>query len=145
MTYNHILVAVDLSPQSRILVRKAVNIARPYKSKLSLVHAYISSNTFYTGILESNLGLTDESALLEIENALKTLSESANYPVAHRLNLRGELPQILSDAVEKYHIDLVVCGHHHDFWGKLLSSARPLVNVLTTDLLIVPIQDEEED
>lgn len=145
MAYTHILVAVDLSPQSQVLVDKAVLLARPYNSKLSLIHADVTYNTFYNGIIESNLGFTAEGASLESENSLKTLSESAHYPVAHRINLRGDLPQVLSDAITKYNIDLVVCGHHHDFWGKLLSSARPLINALTTDLLIVSIQDEEED
>lgn len=34
MAYKHILVAVDLSPESNILVEKAVSMARPYDAKV---------------------------------------------------------------------------------------------------------------
>ncbi|MDI8954396.1 hypothetical protein MJO10_32290, partial [Salmonella enterica subsp. enterica serovar Anatum] len=36
----------------------------------------------------------------------------------------GDLGQVLVDAIKKYDMDLVVCGHHQDFWSKLMSSAR---------------------
>lgn len=34
-------------------------------------------------------------------------------------------------------MDLVVCGHHQDFWSKLMSSARQLINTVHVDMLIV--------
>lgn len=39
-------------------------------------------------------------------------------------------------------MDLVVCGHHQDFWSKLMSSARQLINTVHVDMLIVPLRDE---
>ncbi len=48
------------------------------------------------------------------------------------------------DAIKKYDMDLVVCGHHQDFWSKLMSSARQLINTVHVDMLIVPLRDEEE-
>lgn len=44
----------------------------------------------------------------------------------------------------KYDMDLVVCGHHQDFWSKLMSSARQLINTVHVDMLIVPLRDDEE-
>ncbi|MDR6255239.1 nucleotide-binding universal stress UspA family protein [Klebsiella variicola] len=38
MAYKHILIAVDLSPESKVLVEKAVSMARPYNAKVSLIH-----------------------------------------------------------------------------------------------------------
>ncbi len=35
MAYKHILIAVDLSPESKVLVEKAVSMARPYNAKVS--------------------------------------------------------------------------------------------------------------
>ena len=46
--------------------------------------------------------------------------------------------------IKKYDMDLVVCGHHQDFWSKLMSSARQLINTVHVDMLIVPLRDEEE-
>lgn len=34
-------------------------------------------------------------------------------------------------------MDTVVCGHHQDFWSKLMSSARQLINTVHVDMLIV--------
>ena len=34
MAYKHILIAVDLSPESKVLVEKAVSMARPYNAKV---------------------------------------------------------------------------------------------------------------
>jgi universal stress protein A len=42
-------------------------------------------------------------------------------------------------------VDLVVCGHHQDFWSKLMSSARQLINTVHIDMLIVPLRDEDEE
>lgn len=145
MAYKHILIAVDLSPQSQILVEKAVSLARPYNSKISFIHANINFNTFYSGLLEQNSGYTPEEASQQDLRALKAFSDMADYPVTELLSGRGELAQVLSDTVVKYDIDLVVCGHHQDFWGKLMSSARQLVNALHVDMLIVPIYDEDND
>ena len=44
---------------------------------------------------------------------------------------------MLVDAIKKYDMDLVVCGHHQDFWSKLMSSARQLINTVHVDMLIV--------
>ena len=48
-------------------------------------------------------------------------------------------------AIKKYDMDLVVCGHHQDFWSKLMSSARQLINTVHVDMLIVPLRDEEDE
>ncbi len=37
----------------------------------------------------------------------------------------------------KIRYGLVVCGHHQDFWSKLMSSARQLINTVHVDMLIV--------
>ncbi len=42
MAYKHILIAVDLSPESKILVEKAVSMARPYNAKVSLIHVDVN-------------------------------------------------------------------------------------------------------
>ena len=53
--------------------------------------------------------------------------------------------KVLVDAIKKYDMDLVVCGHHQDFWSKLMSSARQLINTVHVDMLIVPLRDEEDE
>ncbi len=94
--------------------------------------------------IDVNLGDMQKRISEETHTALKGLSEAAGYPISETLSGSGDLGQVLVDAIKKYDVDLVVCGHHHDFWSKLMSSARQLINTVHIDMLIVPLRDEEE-
>lgn len=143
MTYKHILITVDLSPESRLLVEKAVSMARPYNAKISLIHVDVSYSDLYTGLINVNLGDIQKRISEETHQALTELSGNAGYPITETLSGNGDLGQVLVDAIRKYDIDLLVCGHHQDFWSKLMSSARQLINTVHVDMLIVPLRDEE--
>ncbi|ARU95701.1 MULTISPECIES: universal stress protein UspA [Tatumella] len=143
MSYKHILVAVDLSPESQLLVEKAVSLARPYNAKVSLIHVDVNYSDLYTGLIDVNLGDMQKRISEETQTALSELSTNAGYPMSQTLSGSGDLAQVLIDAINKYHVDLVICGHHQDFWSKLMSSARQLINTVHIDMLIVPMKDEE--
>lgn len=64
MAYKHILVAVDLSPESEVLVSKAVSMAKPYNAKVSLIHVDVNYSDLYTGLIDVNLVICS-SALLK--------------------------------------------------------------------------------
>ena len=144
MAYKHILIAVDLSPESKVLVEKAVSMARPYNAKVSLIHVDVNYSDLYTGLIDVNLGDMQKRISEETHHALTELSTNAGYPITETLSGSGDLGQVLVDAIKKYDMDLVVCGHHQDFWSKLMSSARQLINTVHVDMLIVPLRDEEE-
>ncbi|CAQ82198.1 MULTISPECIES: universal stress protein UspA [Photorhabdus] len=143
MAYKHILVAVDLSPESQVLLQKAVSVAKPYNAKVSLIHVDVNYSDLYTGLIDVNLGDMQQRITDETRNALKDLSAESDYGIQETLSGSGDLGQVLVDAIKKYDIDLVVCGHHQDFWSKLMSSARQLINTVHVDMLIVPLRDDE--
>lgn len=143
MSYKHILVAVDLSPESQLLVDKAVSLASPYDAKVSLIHVDVNYSDLYTGLIDVNLGDMQKRISEETQNALTKLSANANYQISQALSGSGDLTQVLLDAINRYQVDLVICGHHQDFWSKLMSSARQLINTVHIDMLIVPMNDEE--
>ncbi|TKI07189.1 universal stress protein UspA [Martelella alba] len=143
MSYKHILIAVDLSPESNILVEKAVSMAKPYNAKISLIHVDVNYSDLYTGLIDVNLGDMQKRISDETQSALKQLSQNAGYPITEVLSGSGDLAQVLVDAINKYDVDLVLCGHHQDFWSKLMSSARQLINTVHVDMLIVPLNDED--
>ena len=144
MAYKHILVAVDLSPESNVLVQKAVSMAKPYNAKVSLIHVDVNYSDLYTGLIDVNLGDMQQRITDETRNALKDLSDNSGYEIQETLSGSGDLGQVLVDAIKKYDMDLVVCGHHQDFWSKLMSSARQLINTVHVDMLIVPLKVDEE-
>jgi len=70
------------------------------------------------------------------------LAEHAGYPIKEKLSGSGDLGQVLTDAIDQYDVDLLVTGHHQDFWSKLMSSTRQVMNTIKIDMLVVPLRDE---
>ncbi|QLK88489.1 universal stress protein UspA [Arsenophonus endosymbiont of Aphis craccivora] len=143
MAYKHILVTVDLSPESKVLVDKAVSMAKPYNAKVSLIHVDVNYSDLYTGLIDVNLGDMEQRITKETHHALTKLAKEADYKIEKELSGRGDLGQVLVDAIKEYKVDLVVCGHHQDFWSKLMSSAPQLINTVHVDMLIVPLKDSD--
>ncbi|AVJ03198.1 TPA: universal stress protein UspA [Haemophilus influenzae] len=140
--YKHILVAVDLSEESPILLKKAVGIAKRHEAKLSIIHVDVNFSDLYTGLIDVNMSSMQDRISTETQKALLDLAESADYPISEKLSGSGDLGQVLSDAIEQYDVDLLVTGHHQDFWSKLMSSTRQVMNTIKIDLLVVPLRDE---
>ena len=140
--YKHILVAVDLSEESPVLLKKAVGIAKRHDAKLSIIHVDVNFSDLYTGLIDVNMSSMQDRISTETQRALLDLAESADYPISEKLSGSGDLGQVLSDAIEQYDVDLLVTGHHQDFWSKLMSSTRQVMNTIKIDLLVVPLRDE---
>ncbi|MGL4270477.1 MAG: universal stress protein UspA [Plesiomonas sp.] len=143
MAYQHLLVAVDLSPESHYLLKKAIGVAKRNDAKVSLIHVDVNYSDLYTGLIDVNLGDMQQKISEETHSALRELALSAGYPITETLSGSGDLGQVLMDAIKQYDVDLLVCGHHQDFWSKLMSSARQLINNIPIDMLIVPLRDED--
>ncbi|ACA30774.1 universal stress protein UspA [Histophilus somni] len=140
--YKHVLVAVDLSDESGFLLEKAAKIAKQYGAKLSVIHVDVNFSDLYTGLIDVNMSSIQDRISTETHQALIELSEQSTYPVSEKLSGSGDLGQVLSDAVEQYQVDLLVTGHHQDFWSKLMSSTRQVMNSIKVDMLVVPLREE---
>lgn len=141
--YNHVLVAVDLSDESTFLLEKAVKIAKRNDAKLSIIHVDVNFSDLYTGLIDVNMSSMQDRISTETHQALTQLAEQAGYPITEKLSGSGDLGQVLTDAIEQYDVDLLVTGHHQDFWSKLMSSTRQVMNNIAIDMLVVPLRDEE--
>jgi len=142
MGYKHILVAVDLSKSSEKVINQAVSLAKDANASLSLI--FVDVDTV------SNIGITslEVASLLSLEMREKKLQEElqkfadkADYQFENVMVVMGKLKNKLSVTVKDMDIDLLVCGHHHNFWSRLLSLVRKLVNSVTVDLLIVHLDE----
>ena len=140
--YKHVLVAVDLSEESPVLLKKAVGVAKRHEAKLSIIHVDVNISDLYTGLIDVNMSSMQDRISTERQKALLDLAESADYPISEKLSGSGDLGQVLSDAIEQYDVDLLVTGHHQDFWSKLMSSTRQVMNTIKIDMLVVPLRDE---
>ncbi len=141
MSYKHIMVALDLSEESKMLIDKAVSLAKPLDAEISFIHIDVNYAELYTGLIDLNMAETQHQAMEASMTQLKEFAEYANYPIKHSLVGSGDLSNELRDTIGEYNVDLVVCGHHQDFWSKILSSTRQLINTSPVDMLVVPIKD----
>lgn len=140
--YNHILVAVDLSDESQTLLKKAVGVAKKHDAKLSVIHVDVNFSDLYTGLIDVNMASMQERVSSETQQALVRLANVVDYPISEKLSGSGDLGEVLSEAIEQYDVDLLVTGHHQDFWSKLMSSTRQVMNHIKIDMLVVPLRDE---
>ena len=143
MSYKHILVAVDLTPESRILIDKCIGLAKPLGADVSFIHVEANYEELCrnTGFIDVDL---DDNRALAVENSivrLKELTEEVDYPVKHCLAGTGEYSNELKNAIKRYEVDLVICGHHQDFWSAILSSTKQIMSNIPVDMLVIPLQD----
>ena len=141
MSYQHILVAIDLTADSKHLVDKAVSLAKPLNAEVSFLHIDVNYAELYSGLIDINMAETQHQAIEASKQQLQHLADQADYPIKHTLVGNGDLSNELCEKISEYHVDLVICGHHQDFWSKLLSSTRQLINCTPVDLLVVPLKD----
>lgn len=139
--YKHILVAVDLSEESGVLIKKAAGIAERHQAKLSIIHVDVNFSDLYTGLIDVNMSSMQESMSNESHQALLQLANHSPFPITEKLSGNGDLVQALTDAIQNYNIDLLVAGHHQDFWSKLMSSTRQVMNNVNVDMLVIPFND----
>ncbi|BCL68146.1 Universal stress protein A [Vibrio nigripulchritudo ATCC 27043] len=142
MSYQHILVTVDLSDDSKVLIDKAVKLAEPLNADVSFIHIDVNYAELYTGLIDINLADTQHHNMEASKKQLQLLADHASYPIRHTLVGTGDLSGELCEAINELKVDLVICGHHQDFWSKLLSSTRQLINCTPVDMLVVPLQDD---
>ncbi|MDP8162343.1 universal stress protein [Phocoenobacter skyensis] len=140
--YKHILVAVDLSEESLILLRKGEQVAKACNAKLSMIHVDVNFSDLYTGLIDINMATVQDNVVEETIQVLNELSGQVEYPVSERLSGTGDFSQVLQDAVDEYDVDLLITGHHQDFWSKLVSSTRQVMNSISVDILVVPLKDD---
>ncbi|WED23766.1 universal stress protein [Vibrio sp. JC009] len=142
MTYKHILVAVDLSSESHLLVEKAASQAKANQAKLSLIHIEVVQDDDFTRQIVNSL--VEESAenkvLKESQDKLKELKDNASYPIENTLVACGGLDDELEKAIAEYEFDLIVCGHHQDFWHTVKSSTKQVMRSIPVDMLVVPLK-----
>ncbi|MGF1758035.1 universal stress protein [Photobacterium sagamiensis] len=140
MAYKHILVAIDLSEDSFVLVDKAAQLAKSLDAKLSLIHIDVNYAELYTGLIDINLADAQHRMADDAQKQLHLLANKADYPVSHTLVGSGDLSDEICLAINDLDVEMVVCGHHQDFWSKILSSTKQLMNHTPVDLLIVPLK-----
>lgn len=111
--FKHILVPTDFGDSSEKALDVAVDLAKKYGAKLTLLHTYEVPVYAYPGMVYTAADLLtpmQDRAQAECDRALKTLRE--RVPGAMALLRFGTPAQEIQEAIKETHADLVVMGTH---------------------------------
>jgi nucleotide-binding universal stress UspA family protein len=103
--------------------------------------AYIDSS--YGEIFTEIFDLTEDEAHANVPEKtneyMARFIKRSEVPIKHALVGAGNVSNKLPELVKSHDIDLIICGHHHDFWSHIVSTSRQLINTAEVDILVQPI------
>ncbi|KAB0303650.1 universal stress global response regulator UspA [Vibrio fortis] len=140
MEYKHILVAIELSQDTNILIDRATFFANKLDADLSFVYIDGTHGEIYPELVD----IKQHTGELPFnEDAVKQLRDFEAYSehnIKHLFMGTGDLTDKLKETVAANQVDFLICGHHHDFWSKIISHSKQLIDKSPVDILVVPIE-----
>jgi len=139
MAYAHLLVAVAVTPESQQLLAKAVEIARPFAARITLI-TLAAEPELYNQLAAPMMENVRKMLQEETEQFLENLVNNADYPVAQTLIACGELTEHILHITRTQGVDLVVCGNHNQtFFSRAACAAKGIVQASEADVLLVAL------
>lgn len=139
--YKHILVAVELSNDSDPLIDKASEFAQKFGADISYIYIDSSYGEIYTEFYDMNDPESHTNFPEKTNKYFERFIQRSKVPVKHALIGVGNIGKRLPEVIKKHEIDLLICGHHHDFWSHIVSTSRQLINISSIDILVHPIEN----
>ncbi len=140
-TYNHILLATDLSEDSKQVAHKALDMAEHYGSKITMLHVVESLPPYAVGYLGS---VNIEQELLEkAEKDLAALAKEIVVPEANQKIEIGSVKTVILDTAQTLSADLIIVGSHgrHGIGLLLGSTATAVLHGAICDVLVIRCQE----
>lgn len=143
MSYQHILIAIDLTEECSSVIERAVEIARSTEARLSIVHVIEPMTMVFGGDVPMDLTLIQQQQFDQARAALEKLA--ARYPVIseqQRHLLSGQPRQEIHRLAVEQGCDLIVVGSHgrHGLALLLGSTANDLLHGAPCDVLSVRLK-----
>ena len=138
--YQHVLIATDLSEENKVVVEKAIAIAKAFDAKVSVLHVVEP----LPGYGYAYVGIADIEAELQTEAAksMEALANKYNIP-SERCHLEvGPMKIEMMNLIKQEKIDCLVVGSHgrHGFSELLGSTAHIAVHSASCDVITVRIK-----
>ena len=111
--FTHIAVPVDFGPSSQAALEVAIDLAKKYGAKLTLLHVYEIPSYGYAGSAYNVMDLltpVEDAARAQMKETLAALQK--RVPGADGLLRRGDAASELLTAIGEAKADLVVMGTH---------------------------------
>lgn len=144
--YSHLLVGVDLSPESAQIIERARQISLNHKAKLTLVHVLEPLTFAYGGDIPMDL--------TEVQAQLQAQANEQLKQLAHRTHIADNCCRLLigQPAAELHQLaaqegcDLIVVGSHGRQGLALLlgSTANGVLHGANCDVLAVRVNEGDQ-
>jgi universal stress protein A len=144
--YRNILVAVDLSDESPIVLDKARSIARQYDADLHVVHVIEPIAVGYAIEVSSiDIEGLHQEASRQARESLLQLGGTIDIEESHLHSKLGHPAREIRALAEELSTDLIVIGGHGRHGWELLfgSTSNEVSHGITCDLLTVRIPDKD--
>ena len=145
-TYNKILVAIDLSPEARLVVTRASEFAQHYGAALTLIHVVEPLVAMEDYELSPALPLEIEKTLEQrAKNFLVSLVSDLGLSGAETIVNIGPPKREILNYARDHNIDLIVIGAHgrHGIATLLGSTANAVLHGTHCDVMCVHIGHQE--
>ena len=141
--YKHVLVALDLSPESFQVLSRAQEIARCYNAEISLAHVIEPLGYAYGGDIPMDLTEVQEHLEKNARQQMSELVQRAGINNSQSHILVGRPESEIHRFAEEHGVDLIVVGSHgrHGLQLLLGSTANATLHGAHCDVLAVRIRD----
>ena len=139
--YKHIIVATDLSEESKATAEKAVAFSKQFGSKLTVVHVIEPLPAYgYPGITALESPVIDDA-----KSAMAELGEALHIPEDSQRIEFGSVKMQILDIVKELGADLIIVGSHgrHGISRILGSTASAVVHGADCDVFVVRSAEAE--
>lgn len=146
MTYQHILVAVDLTDECHPVVRRAQALAQASHAKLSLVHIVEPMAMAFGGDVPMDLSMLQQQQFEQARERLQGFAGIYSELSADQRHLAyGQPRQEIHRLAEEQGCDLIVVGSHgrHGLALLLGSTANDVLHGAPCDVLAVRLKKPE--
>ncbi|QXI40056.1 universal stress protein [Pseudomonas xantholysinigenes] len=146
MSYEHLLVAVDLTEECDPVIKRAKTIALASGAKVSLVHIVEPMAMAFGGDVPMDLSQLQQQQFDQAKERMERLFNK--YPDIHKGDshlVYGQPRQEIHELAKKQACDLIVVGSHgrHGLALLLGSTANDVLHGAPCDVLAVRLQKKE--
>ncbi|VUD66267.1 Universal stress protein A [Thalassocella blandensis] len=139
--YCHILVGLDLTEESRIVLQKATELGKNFNASITAAHILEPLAFAYGG--DMPIDLTEAQAAMEEQATLRLakLCEEFDIHQDRQIVTLGQPASELHEIAEKHDVDLIVVGSHgkHGLAMLFSSTAKGVVAGAKCDVLAVRV------
>ena len=147
MSYQHILIAVDLTEECNNVIQRAQAVASSTQARLSIVHIIEPMAMAFGGDVPMDLSIIQQQQFEQAQTAMANLS--ARYPAiteAQRHLTFGQPRHEIHRLSKEQGCDLIVVGSHgrHGLALLLGSTANDVLHGAPCDVLAVRLKKGEK-